>query len=51
MHITSVLSHLGAWGKLQNDYPEEYQDIRQVIAKAGIEKTKESREPGMCQAF
>lgn len=44
MHINAVLSHLGAWSKLQNDYPGEYQDIQQVVSNTDIKKTKMSRE-------
>ena len=44
MYINSVLSHLGAWSKLQHDYPEEFQDIQQVIAETDVEKRRKSRE-------
>jgi len=39
MHISAVLSHLGAWHKLQNDYPDEYADIQRVVASVDIEQT------------
>lgn len=33
MHITSILSFLGAWISLQRDYPVEYQQIQDAIEK------------------
>lgn len=32
MYITNVISHLGAWGKLRDGYPIEFQDLHQAVA-------------------
>jgi hypothetical protein len=40
MYIVNVLSHLGAWNMLQEQYSQEYSDINRVIENLQVEKDK-----------
>ncbi len=44
MYITSVLSHLGAWNSLVNEYHQEYQDMQLAVNEITVQKTKLSHE-------
>ena len=37
MYITAVLSHLGAWSKLEHEYPAEFAEIREAVEQIQVE--------------